>query len=367
MLIDCKTITLSFCHICRCISSSMNLSRENVRLLVETCRRNAYSPGDTFTFITKAWGENAVAMSTIYKLYKEYKAETRTSFSDSVRSGRPCSSHTVDSINLVHEILEEDPRISVEELAEVTDLSHGTVQRILYDELHMKSVLAKWVPHELTEEMKKSRVDEARNMLQCFQTNRRSIQHRLVVVDEKWIYYRSVGSKDSNRTWMPETSHERPHVAKRLFHEQKTMAIVALTFHGKQYSEVLDKTEIVDGDRYLRFLKNMEHNFSRHQDKLTWQEMILQHDNARPHTKATVMSYLSKNGVTLLKQPVNSPDFNLMDRWVFSRLERNRRNRSFESQEEVKQFLTDHLRNISKDDLMHQFHSFNVYRMTSAW
>jgi transposase len=177
-----------------------------------------------------------------------------------------------------------------------------------------------------------------------------------VVVDEKWIYHRSVGTKASNRIWTTDSSQERPHVAKRLSHERKSMVIVAMTYHGEHHFEVLQEEETVNGDRYLRFLQNMHHNFSRlMHDNLTWQQMILQHDNARPHTSTTVASYLDKNGVTLLKQPGYSPDFNLMDRWVFTRLERNRRFRSFSSQEEVKQFLTDELCAISESDLMNQF------------
>jgi transposase len=333
----------------------MDITQENIRVLVETCRRNAYSPGEAFTFITKAWGQDAIAMSTIYKLYKEYEEDTRTSFADAARSGRPCSSRTVDNINLVREFLDEDPHITVEELAEVTDLSHGTVQRILCDDLQMKSVIAKWVPHILTKEMKESRVREAKNILHFFQTYRRTIHHRLVVVDEKWLYHRSVGTKDVNRIWTSKMSDERPHVARRLSHDKKIMIIVAMTFHGKNHFEILDNKETVDGDRYLTFLKNMQHNFKRHHEKLTWDQMILLQDNARPHTKATVVSYLAKKGVILLKQPAYSPDFNLMDRFVFTRLEKNRRFQSFESKDEVKQFLTTQLCGISEDELKSQF------------
>jgi hypothetical protein len=48
--------------------------------------------------------------------------------------------------------------------------------------------------------------------------------------------------------------------------------------------------------------------------------MILLQDNAQPHKKATVVSYLEKKGVILLKQPAYSPDFNLMDCFVFTHL-----------------------------------------------
>ena len=83
--------------------------------------------------------------------------------------------------------------------------------------------------------------------------------------------------------------------------------------------------------------------------------MVILHDNARPHVKASVVNFLNGEAVILLKQPAYSPDFNFCDRWVFSKLENARRFRSFKSKDEINQFVKHELNGITADELNHQF------------
>ena len=136
------------------------------------------------------------------------------------------------------------------------------------------------------------------------------------------------------------------------------MIIVGVTFSGNFHCQVIERGGIIDGDRYLDFLKTLNHNFSRHINPLYWNQMFLLHDNARPHVKATVHQYLEDKGVTLVKQPPWSPDFNLLDRFVFKHLENSRKHLNFVDENEIKKFLTNLLRNITSDEWTWQFENW---------
>lgn len=67
----------------------MNIDTRDIRLLVESCRRNNMAAQQACDFVNKAWGKDTVALSTVYKLYREVTSGHRQSFDDASRSGRP--------------------------------------------------------------------------------------------------------------------------------------------------------------------------------------------------------------------------------------------------------------------------------------
>ena len=81
-------------------------------------------------------------------------------------------------------------------IAEIIDLSFCRVQRILTDNLEMKHVAARWVPHALNE----VRIQFTQEILKILDSRvlKRTIKERLVVTDEKFIYHRALGTKQSN-------------------------------------------------------------------------------------------------------------------------------------------------------------------------
>jgi hypothetical protein len=250
-------------------------------------------------------------------------------------------------------MLEEDPSVSIEELANCSRLSHGTVSRI-HEDLQVRSVLAKWIPYKLSDVQKEVRVACAADMLSFYHQNRASFSRRLITIDEKWVYYRATGTKDSNRCWLGEDD-PKPQVPRRIQHEKKSMIILAACFDGKFYLDVVPHGQNVDGDYYVEFLKKMRHSFHRRSTgNVDWHEMVIQHDNARPHTKASVSAFLDCCGVRLLPQSPYSPDYNLCDRWLFSRLENNRRFCNFVSEDHLKKYLTADFNAIGENEYCHQ-------------
>ena len=58
--------------------------------------------------------------------------------------------HNENAIELVRHAIADDPYYSIIEITEICYLSHGTIHRIIHEELDKKKVCAKRVPHFLT-------------------------------------------------------------------------------------------------------------------------------------------------------------------------------------------------------------------------
>jgi hypothetical protein len=334
----------------------MELTKEQLRFLSESCRRNAMTPSQAREFIVKAWGEHAVTLRSVQRWYKEFSEGTRASFEDEHKSGRPRSSRTEENMEVIEKYLLDWPNASVEDIANATALSSTSVYRILTEDLGLSWRIAKWIPHHLNVIQKEQRVEGAKTILKFLQCRSRNNQpmRRLVVIDEKIVYHTTVGSKQSNAQWLP---HDvpGPTVCRRTQFDKKSMIVVAVTFTGKECVEVLKQGETVNSSFYINFLRRMRHNFHRQQDPLDWHEMVIQHDNASVHSSAAVRNFLAEKGANLLHQPVYSPDMNLCDRFVFRLIENARRDYNLRDSDDVKTFVTDVISGFTLEMLSHEF------------
>ena len=87
---------------------------------------------------------------------------SRETVEDKHRSGAPKSVRSENTIESVRQQIDQDLHSSVREISSNLCLSYGTVQTILLEDLIMKKVCARWVPHILSEDQKRQRVLFAR-------------------------------------------------------------------------------------------------------------------------------------------------------------------------------------------------------------
>ena len=81
----------------------------------------------------------------------------RTSLEDEARSGRPLDATDEDMCKKVRDLVHSDRRIQVEEIAQASGVSHGSVSTILHDRLGMRKQTARLVPKSLNNEQMASR------------------------------------------------------------------------------------------------------------------------------------------------------------------------------------------------------------------
>ena len=100
---------------------------------------------------------------------------------------------------------------------------------------------------------------------------------------------------------------------------------------------VLERNTSVNAQTYCNFIGEKVIPLRRN--------LTIMHDNARPYTANATKEYFQQNNIIHLKQPPYSPDFNLLDRYVFRNMEFERRDIEFRSKAEVEQFLDNFLGN----------------------
>jgi histone-lysine N-methyltransferase SETMAR len=88
-----------------------------------------------------------------------------SSVTDSPRPGQAHRVVTPEAIAAVKAIVKENRRVTVDEIAAHMDMSQGSAHHIVHDILHFHKVSARWVPRQLTANLKERRVDACQELL----------------------------------------------------------------------------------------------------------------------------------------------------------------------------------------------------------
>lgn len=287
--------------------------------------------------LLKVHGDAAPGLSSVYRWYTRFRDEAYP-LAQAARTGRPRSTRTPELIETCRNLVKEDPKVSVRDLADFMEVGKSTVHEILTEDLQLRNVSAVWVPHTLSEENKVARVNCAKQIRRIFHTEgMTSFCNKYVVEDETWVYLNNTGTRQNNRCWLGQGDH-RPQVVRHSVGDPKTMLVVAFT-PSKRFSIMSTAPkQTVDANRIVEFVRHTGDLWrSLRSQPIHLSEVLWQWDNARPHVAQPVQQYMESRGVQLLFQSPYSPDFNLCDRFFFNWLKSDFSKREFSSHDEVRE------------------------------
>ena len=115
-------------------------------------------------WIEKCYPDSCPSKATICRWFAEFK-RGRTDTNDAERSGRPVEAVTPENVSEVTKIIMKDRKVKLREIAEMTQISYGSVFTILHEKLSMKKGFSKWVLRLLSMEQKQQRVDNSGSYL----------------------------------------------------------------------------------------------------------------------------------------------------------------------------------------------------------
>ena len=107
-----------------------------------------------------------------------------SSVTDSPRPGQAHPVVTPEPNAAVEAIVKENRRVTVNKIAAYLDMSHGSAHHIVHDVLQFHKVSARWVPRQLTSELKERHVDACQELLKRFEAEGGGFLGRTVTVDE---------------------------------------------------------------------------------------------------------------------------------------------------------------------------------------
>ena len=131
-------------------------------------------------------------------------------------------------------MLENNPRSTIQEIAEKLNISHTCVERHL-KQLGYVNKLDIWVPHELNELKLTKRISICDSMLKRNETD--PFLKRIITGDEKWLVYDNVVRK---RSWS-KRDEAAYSTSKANIHQKKVMLSVWWDFKGIVYVELLPR------------------------------------------------------------------------------------------------------------------------------
>ena len=212
--------------------------------------------------LDRLWGDQAPSLRQIQRVYKKCAEEGPADTAvDRVKSRcgkgpRAKRTRTKDAVAQVRQLLDDDRRYTVRQIAETLDLNYMTVHRIISKDLQMKKICARWVPRLLTPEHKARRVECARAWLrQCA-----AWRYQVVSGDETWIHYETPETKAQSKQWR-KRGEKAPRKARRSASAKKVMLTAFFDGNGAIYLEYASQT--INSERYIETLRHLRENIRK--------------------------------------------------------------------------------------------------------
>ncbi|KAG8233976.1 hypothetical protein J437_LFUL014495 [Ladona fulva] len=241
------------------------------RANIKFCVKLGKTDDETCQLIQRVYGTEALSKKQIKKWFNRFR-DGRESIEDDSRSGPP--SNNSENVRKVTEFLRTDCRVTIRLIEQFTGISKSTVNRILNNELCMKSVSNRYVSSLLSHNQKDVRVEHCKDMLRTTGKNPLFLSN-IVTGGEMWCYLRG-----------PSTN-----------------------------------SNAADADHYLRLMEHLVEEIGRKRpeygDQGSWS---LLHDEASAHGATMVREFFAKKGIVVLNHPPQSPDLAPADFWLLPKL-----------------------------------------------
>ena len=294
------------------------MDKQHIRYYIKTRSLLGLNATQIHEELIAAYGDDYVSYPTIVCWLRAFFAG-RESLEDNPRSGRPITAGTQDNIDAVKDLVDEDPHISIDNIATIVDISRGSVHTILEQHLRLRKISSRWVPHELTQEQRQRRVNICTENLAKFESGAWRLCD-VITGDETWVYHRKIESKQRSKAWVAH-GESPPTVVRRQMNEKKTMFVVFFTTTGPLLVHEVPSGLSINGIYYRdECLKPLLKNLSKKRPASGTNGVKLHHDNARPHVKNIVFDYLREEKIKLMAHPPYSPDLAPSDFWLFGYL-----------------------------------------------
>jgi len=266
------------------------------RASVKFCYLLGKTAGETVVMLETAYKEAALRKMQVYEWFSHFR-NCELSLADQPLSGQPLTSRTDENIAIIRELILEDHRRTIDDLVDLSGVSWSYCQRILSEELQIKRVATKFVPHVVMADQKQSRVDACRELKEHLEFDP-DLFSKVITGDESWCYAYDPEMKQQSSKWKSSNS-PRPKKAWRVKSNVKTMLISFFDAYGIVHSEFVPNSETVNQAFYLQVLKCLRDAVRRKRLGL-WQsrEWWLHHDNAPAHKALSGQQFLTKNSMT---------------------------------------------------------------------
>ena len=146
-------------------------------------------------------------------------------------------------------------KLTIREIAQELNITYGSAQDILVNDLGLRRVAAKLMPKDLNFMQKRDRVDAAKDMLSKVDSDPSFIK-RIITGDEAWIYEYDTHSRHQASEWRS-PNKPRPKKPRRFQSKKKVMLAVFMDYRGVVHHEFLPEGQTVNKEYYLGVMRRL--------------------------------------------------------------------------------------------------------------
>lgn len=317
------------------------------RYAIKFCVRLGKTPTETFEMIKGAYLDNSLSRCRVFEWHKKFK-DGCESVEDEPRPGRPQTARNDTKIAEINDLIQNDRRIGIKRISDNVNLSYGTTQKIIHEDLEYRKIAARWIPKVMTDEQKANRVTICQQWKRQLQRNPQFLNN-VVTCDESWFYHYDPELKSQSMQWKHKGS-PRPQKAKTAKSAGKVMHLIFLDKFGIIYDHIVPRGHTVTGEYYSNVLRGplkakLKKKRPLYQD-FGWK---LHHDNAPAHRSMICQRTIEELGVEIMVHPPYSPDLAPCDFHLFPEVKKELRGRRFESDLELNNAVMGILNRLSKN------------------
>ena len=318
------------------------------RACVKFCVKNGFKFSQVHEMMQKAFGEQAMSRSRVHEWYNRFR-DGRESLEDDTHPGKVATVITADNIAAVREVVVANRRVTVREIEEELEIDRSSVQKILSNVLGVRRLVAKFVPKSLNFKQMNMRETMSRENLQAVAIDP-GLMGRVITGDESWIYGFDSETQAQSSEWRFK-NERRPTAVRRAKSKVKLHLTVFFDSQGIVHHEFCPTGSTITSESYVEVLRRLREAVRRKRPEL-WenQSWVLHHDNASPHTALNTSEFLRKNSVPVLPQPPYSPDLAPCDFFLFFRIKKHLKGKSFDTLDDIKAKTQEQLRCIAKEE-----------------
>lgn len=320
--------------------------RSVIHFLYELGEKNE----DIYDHLKMVYKDEALSLKSVEYWTHQFKLGRKT-VEDAPRSGRPPDPR---KRTLIQSMIEHDPFISARQIAHETCISPTTVIDILTRELGYKYLHLRWIPHTLTFDMKRRRVEQSKVILSHLQAADRGHFTNIITGDESWFYYLN----QPKARWVL-AGDEPGEIVLGSNYQKKTMVSIFIRKNGTFFVDMMPKGQKFNSQYFVDSIIPQINSLAYPDGyKYGNRKCILHFDNAPSHKSALTKSTLDKMPFNLIPNPEYSPDVSPLDFGIFGTVKNRMPYESVDSEEALKEIIETILNDLGKDFIKHVFEAW---------
>ncbi|KAG5305532.1 SETMR methyltransferase, partial [Acromyrmex insinuator] len=171
----------------------MEILRENFRAMIFYDINTNLTPKQCIDRLHLAFGDEAPCNRIVYNWFAEFQ-RGHTFLCD---EGRPSTSVVATNVDAMREMIERDRYMTYCEIQASLGIDMKVIH-ILHDHLSVRKLCSRWIPHNLIEVQKQTRVKWSKEMLKKFNRDLSNLVYNIITGDETWIYSYEPESKQQS-------------------------------------------------------------------------------------------------------------------------------------------------------------------------